>query len=404
MKERLLTTTVVVALVVGAACTVPAAEIAPADVVLKTELEAWGRATGLSATAHPQASGGIAMAMASDAMAVGALEMAAGDYTLVLWQYAPAGDADGFFVEVDGRRTRLLGTIGRWGTLVLPFTVERTGPVTLAIIGQEAGMTVDRIAVVRGTHNRGQIEFDDIPGDTSQGRIGLDDIVRLAIPCGLAEAPTAPLPPDGNTVYAQDFEAEPEGVVGDHRRVTGPFGQALVLDMPDGRFDVPAAGLEIADQGTVEWWVKTREAARVWSDQGRHYFVHLAPAQPGGTQLDLEMDRNSMSLIITPDGAPYELTAGTGEAVHVNVGNLSNTDWHHLLISWDLRGDRQHIWFLVDGRGMERFFPRTFEPAGFARIEFGNTPSAWDVPYQPMDGAIDAIRISNISVAERLAQ
>ncbi|HCA46269.1 MAG TPA: hypothetical protein DEP45_02600 [Armatimonadetes bacterium] len=73
-----------------------------------------------------------------------------------------------------------------------------------------------------------------------------------------------------------------------------------------------------------------------------------------------------------------------------------------MLVSWDLRGDRQYLWAMVDGVGMQSFFPHTFDGGGFSRIEIGNSPSDWDVPYLPMDGAVDAIRISNVSVAERL--
>ncbi|MGM0491368.1 MAG: hypothetical protein ACQER1_00370 [Armatimonadota bacterium] len=385
-----------------------AADISEDDVLLKTEIESWGRTAGLSPVGYPEASGGVAMAMSSDAVAVDALELEAGEYSLVLWQHGPAPDADGFFVEIAGDRTRLLGTNDTWGTLALPFTVPETGGVAIAIIGQEPGMTIDRIAVVRGSYDQRrdspvEIEFADIPGETSGDRIGLDQVERLATPARLAEPPTAPVVADANTVLQEDFEAECQ-VVGEHHWIDGPFGRALVLEMPDGRFDIDASSLEIGEQGTIEWWVKTREAARVWWDQGWHYFLHLAPAEPGGTQLDLEKHVGSLQLSVTPDGDPYEFTEGTHERAQLNSSGLSNEDWHHLLVSWDLRGDRQFIWVMIDGRGTEAFFPGTFEPTGFARLEFGNTPSEWDIPYLPMDGAIDAIRISNVSVADRLGQ
>jgi len=390
------------ALLSAAAGVTWAAEIAEQDVMLKTELESWGRTAGLTPVGHPEASGAVAMAMDSDAVAVDALELAAGEYTLVLWQYAPAGDADGFFVEIDGNRTRLLGTIGVWGTLALPFTVRPAGGVAIAIIGQEPGMTVDRIAVVRGSYQTGEIDFADVPGETSGDRIDLDQVARLATSCRLAEPLSAPAPADATTVYAQDFEEPCEGAVGDHRWIDGPFGRALVLEMPDGRFDVDAGGFEIGEQGTIEWWVKTREAARVWWDQGWRYFLRVTPAQPEGTQLDLDKYVTSLALTATPGGEAYALTEGVHEHVQLNTGHVGNEDWHHMLVSWDLRGDRQYLWVMLDGTGVQKFFPRTFEPADFARIEFGNTPSDWEVPHLPMDGAIDAIRISNVSVAERL--
>jgi len=393
---------IVFAIVAGFAVCAPAAQISEDDVMLKTELESWGRTSGLTPAGHPEASGGVAMSMSSDAVAVGALQLPPGDYTLVIWQYAPAGDADGFFVEIAGERTRLLGTIGSWGTLALPFTVRDNAGVAITIIGQEPTMTIDRIAVVRGTYKTGEIDFADIPGETAGDRIGLDQVERLATPRKLAAAPEAPLPPDENTVLTQDFEAECPGVVGEHRWIDGPFGQALVLDMPDGRFDLDTSALDIGEQGTVEWWVKTREAARIWWDQGWHYFFHAEPAKEGGTQLDFDKHITTMALTATLDGEPYELAEGVNERMQFGVGNVSNEDWHHVLVSWDMRGDRQYLWVMVDGVGTEKFFPRTFEPSGFARFEFGNTPSDWSVPYLCMDGAIDAIRVSNASVADRL--
>ena len=65
---------------------------------------------------------------------------------------------------------------------------------------------------------------------------------------------------------------------------------------------------------------------------------------------------------------------------------------------------RSHLWLLVDGTGKHSFFPKRHEVAGFSAIEFGNTPSHWDVPYLFMDGGIDEIRIQNTSVADRLAE
>ncbi len=381
-----------------------AAEVAEGDVMLKVEIENWGQTSGMQPMAHDEASGGIAMSMAADAVAVGGLELAAGDYTLLFWEHAPAGDQDAFFVEIQGARTRLKGHIGDWGTIVHPFSVEEAGPVTIAVIGQEPGMTLDQMAVVRGSYEAGEIAFADVPGETKGESVGLHEISRLASPCKLAEPPSEPLPADESTVYQQDFERECGGVSGDHRWVDGPFGQALILDMPDGRFDIDASGMEIAQQGTVEWWVKTREAARVWWDQGWHYFLHLEPAQPGGLQIDMSKYGTQMALTASLDGEAYSLSEGTHERTQMGTGGLSNEDWHHLLVSWDLTGDRQYLWLMIDGQGMQSFFPRTFEPGGFSRIEIGNTPSDWDIPYLPMDGAIDEVRVSDVAVGERLAE
>lgn len=140
----------------------------------------------------------------------------------------------------------------------------------------------------------------------------------------------------------------------------------------------------------------------MWWDQGWHYFFRATPAEPGGTQIDLDKHITTMSLTVSQGGEPYALTDGTHEQVQLATGNVSNEDWHHMLVSWDLSGDRQYLWVMIDGEGMQSFFPRTFEPGAFSRIELCNTPSEWDLPYLPMDGAIDAVRISNVSIEQRL--
>ncbi len=399
---RLFAVTAVVVVLAGVAA--HAADIAADDVMLKIEVQSWGQSRGLSPVGADEASDGVAMALSADASAMGALELPAGDYTLVLWATAPAGDADGFFVEINGARTRLLARIGSWGTLALPFKVARAGPVTIQIIGQEPGLTIDQIAVVRGTYPQGEIDYADIPGETTGESIGLDDIPRLTAPCELAALPEEPFVADDTTVYHESFDQPCAGVVGEHRWAAGRWGQALILDMPDGRFDVDATELGIAEQGTVEWWVKTRPAARVWWDQGWHYFLHLEPATEDGVQIDVSKYRTSLETWVTLNGAPYALDQGIHETVQMSTGDLSIEDWHHILVSWDLSGERQWLWVMIDGVGTQSFFPRSFDPSPFVRIEIGNTPSDWDVPYLPMDGAIDELRVSNVSVRDRLAQ
>ncbi|MFW6155932.1 MAG: hypothetical protein ACOC7J_01325, partial [Armatimonadota bacterium] len=346
----------ILALVVGSVVAATAAEIAEEDVLLKVELENWGETSGLQPVAHEEAAGGVAMSMASDALAIGGLDLEAGEYTLLFFDHAPAGDQDAFFVEIEGERARMKGHIGSWGTIVHPFTVEDAGPVTIAVIGQEAGMTVDQMAIVRGHFEPGEIAFADVPGETTGESVGLDEIERLNTACKLAEAPSEPMPATEETVHHEDFEARCAGVSGGHRWIDGPFGQALVLDMPDGRFSIDADAFDIAEQGTIEWWVRPREAAHVWWDQGWHYFLHAEPAEAGGTQLDLQLLRAYLSLYATRDSEPYEIKEGEHESAQMPVGTLSIEDWHHMLVSWDFTGDRQYLWVMVDGAGVEAFF------------------------------------------------
>jgi hypothetical protein len=401
---RLLRIAFIATLSIGLVYPATAADLTEDDVLLKVEVEAWGETAGMQPVGRGEATGNIAMALASDGYAVGGLELEPGDYTLLFSDYAPAGDQDAFFVEIAGERARLKGHIGSWGTIVHPFSVREAGTVMIAITGQEPGMILDQMAVVSGSFEPGEISMADVPGETTGQSIGVDEIPRLSSPCALAEPPQQPLPPDDSTVYYEDFEVQCGGISGEQRWNEGPFGRALILDMPDGRFTVDASALEIGQQGTVEWWVKPREAARIWWDQGWHYFLHAAPAQAGGTQLDLSKHVYQLSLTTSDDGEPYALGEGEHEQVFMNTNSLSIEDWHHLLVSWDFTADRQYLWLMIDGQGMQAFFPDTFEPGGFARIEFGNTPSDWDVPCLAMDGGIDAIRISSESVEQRLAE
>ena len=78
--------------------------------------------------------------------------------------------------------------------------------------------------------------------------------------------------------------------------------------------------------------------------------------------------------------------------------------WHHLLVSWDMTGQRQRLWLLLDGVGQQVFFEPIFEPTDFQRVEIGNTPLSSDLPFLFLDGAIDELQISKVSVADRLAE
>ncbi len=147
--------------------------------------------------------------------------------------------------------------------------------------------------------------------------------------------------------------------------------------------------------------MQPRPAAQVWTDQGWHYFLHGAPVVAGGTRLDLSRHiASSLELA---------LSAGeTREAVTVPTGNLDLQAWHHLLVSWDLRGERQYLWLLLDGKGFQSFFPATeggrkaLGPLQLGALQFGNTPSGDDIPLLPMDGAVDEVRVTTTSVADRL--
>ncbi len=377
-------------------------------VVLNTEIERFGRGGGLSAVKLPGAAGGYAMAFSRTARVVGGVRLGPGQYTLLLRCRAPAGNADGFYVEIDGRRTRRTAPIGRWGTLAYPFDVKEEAVVSLAVIGQEPGMTVDRIAVIRGRHGDNAPRLEELPA-APEGAAGvrIEDLPRLNMACRLASLPNAPFRKSPHTVYLQHFDEPSPGASGVHAQVPGKWGRALDLGMPDGRFSIRAGDLPLGPKGTIEWWVRPRAAQELWWDQGWHFFLHLASRDGKSFQLDLSRHPlTDLRLTASNSEGPYYTNdrPGSREWTQVSTSGVDNTEWHHLLVSWDLGGRRDTLWLLVDGVGTQLFFPHKFVARGFARIDFGNTPPDWDVPFLPMDGAIDELRISNVSVAGRLAE
>jgi len=385
-----------------------AAGIPEGDVLLKVELQNYGQTSGLTPVQLPDASGAYAMALGNEATgATGGLKLDPGKYTLLVRAWAPAGDQDGFYVEIDGKRDRRVAPGTTWTVLAYNFEVEKASVVPIAIIGQEAGLAVDQIAVVKGTYETGQLKMADVPGETvAEGSVGLADLPRMTTGCSLKAVPEAPFARDANTALHQSFDGDVAGAVGDHWEVEGKFGKALYLSVPDGRFDVDASGLGIGPAGTVEFWVRPRPGQRLWHDQGWHYFLHCKPAGGKGFQLDLSQHAiTELRLTASMGGRPMDKDLDPREDLQMRPDGLDVEAWHHMLVSWDLTGERQYLWLIVDGQGVQVFFEKRFDPAvKFSSIEIGNTPSGWDIPHLHIDGAIDELKISNVSVASRLAQ
>lgn len=386
---------------VGLGASVPAD-----DVLLKLELEEFVRLGGVKIVDHAGAAGGRAVELGDESTGLlGAVNLAPGQYTLLLRAFAPAGDRDAYFVQIGGERARWKARIGAWGTELGTFAVQQDGPLAIRIIGQEAGCLIDQIAIVRGALEAGSTAMEELPGErVDRVQVPPDELPRLSGPVALAELPAAPFEADDQTLRIEHFDTIPDGVSGEHRAAVGRFGGALYLAAPDGRYVLDTGGLRFGPRGTIEWWVRPRPGQRLWHDQGWHYFLHAAPAESGGFQLDLSRHpRTELRLSASRGGGPYDKGGEPRQHVRVATGSLDLEAWHHLLVSWDLTGERQSLWLLVDGRGEETVFERAYDPAvAFTRIELGNTPTAWDVPFLPIDGAIDELRIRSDSVADRL--
>ncbi|MGE5531670.1 MAG: hypothetical protein ACM3VW_06105, partial [Bacteroidota bacterium] len=317
--------------------TAQAADVPPGDVVLKVELEQYGASGGLSAIAQPGASGGLAMALGADTIVSGALKLPAGKYTLLLRTFAPAGDQDGFFIEINGVRTRRVADIGRWSVLALPFEVAAERVTPIAVIGQEPGLIVDQIAVVRGTYGDSKVDLAKLADTAAPGaRVGLVAVSRLVVPARLRELQKAPWKPEKTTLFYSNLDNIPAGATGETKLALGKWGQGLYVGVPDGRYDVDASKLALGQAGTIEWWVRPRPGQRLWQDQGWHYFLRCKGK--GAQDVTFDLSRHATTGL--------QLTASRGQAterVALSGAGADLEQWHHLLVSWDFRGDRQYL-------------------------------------------------------------
>lgn len=380
-----------------------AAPLGEDDVVLVEEIENFGQTTGLDPVGMDDASGKLAMALNSpESIAQGAVRLAAGKYTVLVSVWAPAGDQDGFYVDIRDVRDRRVPPGQRaWHTMAYSLETTAKEVVPIAVIVQEVGLRVDQIAVVKGAFKTDEIRALDVPRGKMQGvQVKLEDLPRLARRAHLASVPEAPLQLGTDTLMQRSFDTEAEGATGAHELVEGKFGQALYLGAPDGRLVLDSSKLAFGAEGTIEFWVRPRPAQRLWWDQGWHYFLHCEPAEGQPEQaVSVDISRHPSTqlraTVATRDGKAKE-------AASIATGETSIDDWHHLLFSWDFTGKPQYVWFLLDGVGTQVHFTPQFAPTQFGRIEIGNAPMESGLPYLPIDGAVDDVVVSSKSVRTRL--
>ncbi|NLF16178.1 MAG: LamG domain-containing protein [Lentisphaerae bacterium] len=377
------------------------APAAPPEVLFCAEIEGIGEPVGLTTVAVPEAAGGMAASLSGDAWVAWGLRLDPGEYTLLFSAFAPAGDQDGLFVTIAGRRQRFTVPIGRWGQCAMAFTTAAAGPVGFTIDGQEPGARIDRCAVVRGTVAVDRLDIGKValtPG--GERYLPAAELPHVDRPCRLAQFP--PADDADNATRREDFDAARiDGVEGRHGIGEGPWGPCLVLGQPDGRFTIDLEpALRLAGAGTVEWWVRPRPALHAWSDQGWRYLFHAQPAPGSALRLDLSRSPGTeLALRLSGSGA------GDADArIATDTRGLDPEAWHHILVSWERAGDVVTLWLLVDGRGRQRQWRPDAAPGGFRRLVFGNAPPDDGLPFLPMDGAIDRIRIGTASVRQRLAR
>lgn len=374
--------------------------VPPERVLFCADVEDIGAPFGLAAVAVAEAGGGKAASLAADAWIGWGLRLPAGTYTFVFRAFAPAGDQDALFVTIAGQRQRFTVPIGRWGQCAMGFTVAAETIVPFQIDGQEPAVQIDRCAVIGaavGAEDVNLLTTALSPRDRLAAAAALPFAER---PCRLAQFPPRQEAGPG-TVLSEAFESPlPMRAAGRTEPGQGPWGPALLLGLPDGRYDLPLdETLRLADTGTVEWWVQPRPATNAWRDQGWRYFLHGQPAS--GTSVRLDLSRQVASgltlSLSTTAGAPRQ-------DLSLDVTSLDPEAWHHILVSWDLVGDPQTLWLLVDGKGRQLRFPKCFAECRFQRLAFGNSPPGGALPFLPMDGALDQIVVSREPVQRRLAQ
>lgn len=357
------------------------------EVLLCREFESFGAGYGVSVVPFPGATGGTAGSLSSDAEQTTALRLQPGPYTLVMRTWAPAGDQDAFFVTFNSRRVRRTVPIGRWGAVTWPFKAEGA-PVFLLIEGQEPGVIIDRIAIVRGTHADGTVDLGTMALERGDAvAVPAETAPRSVRRCVLKQALPTVRDPWPKAALAVDFSKTTGKLVGHGSVVTDAAGEFALLDMPDGRFDLDLSPVGAEQALTIGWWVRPRPAASVWSDQGWHFF--LGAHSSDGT-LRIELSRHIVS------GLKLRVAEGSiEEAIVLETRHLDPQEWHHLFVSWDLGGDRQELWLCVDGRGRTVRFPKAFTPRQIGVLEFGNSPSSSGLPFLPMDGALDGIWVQS---------
>ncbi len=248
-------------------------------------------------------------------------------------------------------------------------------------------------------------------------------------PCALQAVPDQPLQRDRHTTLLAHFDAKDnndaayarvertEVGVGNNPDAPGRFGDGVAVE--GGAGCVRFLGLDNFNPrvGTVEFWAQSRAKQSIWNDGIEHWFLVLYPER-AGAGARYNMAPHFIVLRKTPDNqlelkiaytsaAPYSaavrLRQDAGWTIRVPVADLDPTTWHHILISWDLRGQCR-MWLLVDGKGV------TADEPGFAlppnpgiAIVFGGF---WGLPgdnVRTSDCNLDELRIQDCTVQARLA-
>lgn len=249
-------------------------------------------------------------------------------------------------------------------------------------------------------------------------------------PCRLAVVPDAPLTRDRHTTLLASFDA-PDSNDAEYARVErrevgrrsiteapGRFGDGVAVEGASGAVMYPGLDNYNPRVGTVEFWAQARGEEPLWNDGKEHWLLVLYPERAGaggrdgmspyfvalrktpGNELELRVVNQSLA----PYSAGVGLRDGKGWSVRVPAESLAPEAWHHVAVSWDLRG-KVALWLLVDGVGVSGSVtlpPGSPGPNPGIFVVFGGL---WGLPGDNVATSncnLDDLRIQDATIAGRL--
>lgn len=249
-------------------------------------------------------------------------------------------------------------------------------------------------------------------------------------PCRLKAVPDQPLDRDRHTTLLAHFdEADRNDATfarvqrsevgrGSNPNAPGRFAGGVSVEGSNGAVQFPGLDNYNPLVGTVEFWAQSRASQPVWSDGKAHWILVLYPERAeAGPRHGMspyfvtltKSEKNALDLrVANRSYPPYAAAVGLGEpsepTLSVSVRSLSPREWHHILLSWDLRGSG-HLWLLVDGVGVgaDMRLPATRPaPNPGGAVVFGGF---WGLPgdgVRNSDCNLDELRVQDDTVAARL--
>ena len=247
-------------------------------------------------------------------------------------------------------------------------------------------------------------------------------------PCRLKAVPDEPPGRDRHTMLLAHFDdqeswdadyarVDPTEVGVDQRfAIEGRFGKAAAVtsDAQPDRLMYPALDNVKFQTGTLEFWAKSRAEEPIWTNGKQNWFVVLYPERSrmkaryglaphaitlrktAENELEFKLTDHRIS---TYRGLNHLTRTDWGSWLRLPVAELEPSDWHHILVSWDLRGEGR-LWLIVNGEGVTASLGRkkdALPPNPGIFILFGGYARI------PSECGLDELRIQECTAESRLA-